>query len=70
VVGEVETAQTSCGFGVPLYDFVSERDTLIRSAEKKGPEGIVNYQRENNVRSIDGLPTGLFPGNGDEVGTA
>ena len=70
VVGEVETVQTSCGFGVPIYEFVSERDTLIRSAEKKGPEGILRYQRENNIRSIDGLPTGLFPGTGDETGNA
>lgn len=47
--------QDSCGFGVPLYDFVKPRDTLLKWAEKKGERGIVKFQREHNVRSIDGL---------------
>ena len=46
----------SCGFGVPLYQFVEERDTLARWAEKKGPEGVAAYQREKNAASLDGLP--------------
>jgi hypothetical protein len=48
--------QDSCGFGVPLYDFVKPRDTLLRWAEKKGYQGIIKFWREHNVRSIDGLP--------------
>jgi Pyridoxamine 5'-phosphate oxidase len=47
--------QGSCGFGVPLYDFVKPRDTLLKWAEKKGVQGIVKFKREHNVRSIDGL---------------
>jgi Pyridoxamine 5'-phosphate oxidase len=47
--------QDSCGFGVPLYDFVKPRDTLLKWAEKKGEAGIVKFKREHNVRSIDGL---------------
>jgi hypothetical protein len=47
--------QDSCGFGVPLYDFVKPRDTLLQWAEKKGERGIVQFKREHNVRSIDGL---------------
>jgi hypothetical protein len=48
--------QVSCGYGVPLYDFVKPRDTLPRWAERKGEQGIVEFKREHNVRSIDGLP--------------
>jgi hypothetical protein len=47
--------QDSCGYGVPLYDFVKPRDTLLKWAEKKGEQGIVEFKREHNVRSIDGL---------------
>lgn len=56
----VDLVQTSCGFNVPLFDYVGERDTLVRGAEKKGPEGLQAYWREKNARSIDGLPTGLL----------
>jgi len=49
----------SCGFGVPLYEQKGERDQLQRWAERKGPEGIAAYQRENNAESIDGLPSSL-----------
>ncbi|MCA9523144.1 MAG: pyridoxamine 5'-phosphate oxidase family protein [Myxococcales bacterium] len=51
--------QTSCGYAVPRYEFVSERDQLLRWAEKRGPEGIREYQRTTNVLSIDGLETGI-----------
>lgn len=46
----------SCGYAVPRYEYVSERDTLIRSAEAKGPEGLRKYRHEKNARSLDGLP--------------
>ena len=60
VVLEVDLVQTSCGFGVPLYDYRGERPALARWAESKGPEGLEAYRREHNARSIDGLPTGLL----------
>jgi hypothetical protein len=53
---QIERFQTSCGFGVPLMDFVTQRDTLLEWARKKGPDGINKYQQEKNARSIDGLP--------------
>lgn len=56
---DVEMVQTSCGYNVPLFDYVSERDTLRRWAESKGPEGLDQYWREKNRFSIDGLPTGI-----------
>ena len=46
----------SCGYAVPRYDYVAERDALIRWAESKGSEGVTQYRREKNVRSLDDLP--------------
>jgi hypothetical protein len=47
--------QDSCGYGVPLYDFVRPRDALLKWADTKGEQGIVKFKREHNVQSIDGL---------------
>ncbi len=60
VLLDIELVQTSCGYGVPLFEYGGERPTLTRWAEGKGEEGVEAYQREKNTRSIDGLPTGLF----------
>ena len=59
VLLNIESAQTSCGFGVPVYEFQEERKTLINWAIKKGQSGIKEYQQQNNLESIDGLPTQL-----------
>jgi hypothetical protein len=53
----VELVQTSCGYGVPLFDYAGERPSLTRWAESKGEEGLAKYRRDKNKRSIDGLPT-------------
>lgn len=47
----------SCGYGVPLYDYVGERDQLQRWARRKGEDGVAEYQREKNAESLDGLPS-------------
>jgi hypothetical protein len=46
----------SCGFAVPAYDYVEDRDNLVRWAESKGPEGLAKYRKDRNGQSIDGLP--------------
>ena len=51
-----ERISDSCGLAVPLYEFVGERDGLVRYAEKMGPEGMADYRRRKNARSLDGLP--------------
>ncbi len=56
----IESVQTSCGFGVPIYELVSERTTLTDWAEKKDEEQIKDYWRLKNLTSIDGLPTNLL----------
>jgi hypothetical protein len=55
----VDLVQTSCGFGVPRMDLVEERDTMTVGLERRGPEGVRDYQQANNRMSIDGFPTGL-----------
>jgi hypothetical protein len=60
VLLDIDLVQTSCGFGVPLFDYAGERTQLIRWAESKGESGLEDYRRQKNTRSIDGLPTGLF----------
>lgn len=53
---EIERLSDSCGFGVPLYVFSSQRSQLPAWAERKGEAGLMGYQREKNRLSIDGLP--------------
>ncbi|MBI2287067.1 MAG: pyridoxamine 5'-phosphate oxidase family protein [Nitrosomonadales bacterium] len=55
----IDLVQTSCGFGVPFFEFRAERDQLEKWAEKKGPEGIRQYWEEKNQISLDGKPTGI-----------
>ncbi|MGK9165798.1 pyridoxamine 5'-phosphate oxidase family protein [Inquilinus limosus] len=58
---DIDLVQTSCGFGVPLFDYAGERPTLARWAEaKEAQEGLEAYRRQKNTHSIEGLPTGLF----------
>ncbi|MGZ4536457.1 MAG: pyridoxamine 5'-phosphate oxidase family protein [Nocardioidaceae bacterium] len=56
IVVDVERVSDSCGYGVPLMDYVGERDLLPAHMERKGAEGIVEYRRQKNRVSIDGLP--------------
>lgn len=46
----------SCGFSVPRYEFVEDRDTLNRWAESKGPDALATYRIKKNSTSLDGLP--------------
>jgi hypothetical protein len=55
----IESVQTSCGFAVPRFELIEERQMLIEWAEKKGEDGLVEYRSRKNHQSIDGLPTGL-----------
>jgi hypothetical protein len=56
---DVESAMTSCGYGVPRLDHFSERDTLRKYWQKRTPAEVEQSQQKHNRESIDGLPTGL-----------
>lgn len=58
-MADIDLVQTSCGFGVPLYEYVGDRDIHFDWAEKKGKDGLAEYVREKNLVSLDGLPTDL-----------
>ena len=59
IIADIERVQTSCGFGVPLYEYQGQRDTLVNWASRKGEEGVKEYQQKKNLMSIDGLSTPL-----------
>jgi len=60
VVLEIGSILTTCGFGVPLFDFRGQREQLTDFACKMGAEKMDEYRHRKNERSIDGLPTYLF----------
>lgn len=55
----IESVGTSCGFGIPLYEYKQERETLVKWAEHQGDDEMKAYRQAKNRVSIDGLPTGL-----------
>jgi hypothetical protein len=60
VVVDVERVADSCGYGVPLMSYEGQRPHMELWAAKKvrvgGPEALLDYQREHNSYSLDGLP--------------
>ena len=57
----VDLVQTSCGMGVPLYDYKEDRVNLTRYWIRQGAENLKKYWGLKNTRSIDGLPTEFAP---------
>lgn len=51
-----ERISDSCGYGVPLYSYEGERTQMLDWCERKGPDGLRQYQIDKNAQSIDGLP--------------
>jgi len=63
IVAEITKVQTSCGFGVPMYEYLGERPQHFAWAEHKGSSGLDEYMMEKNLYSMDGLPTPLLTRN-------
>jgi len=57
IVADIHLVQTSCGYGIPLYEFREDRSIHFDWAEKKGSEGLATYIFEKNKVSLDGLET-------------
>ena len=53
---DVQRIATSCGFSVPLYDYVDGRDVLDKWTKKKSSQELITYRAKKNQYSIDGLP--------------
>lgn len=45
----------SCGYSVPLYDFVKDRDVLEKWVAAKSEEQLHEYRAAKNSESIDGV---------------
>lgn len=58
-VQDISLVQTSCGFAVPYFDYKADRPTLDKWALNKGQQGIKQYWKDKNTRSLDGKPTGI-----------
>nr|WP_281352453.1 pyridoxamine 5'-phosphate oxidase family protein [Phytoactinopolyspora alkaliphila] len=56
IVVDVRRVSDSCGFGVPLMEYVGERDLLPAYMDRKGVDGQVAYRATRNRVSLDGLP--------------
>ncbi|WP_254069761.1 pyridoxamine 5'-phosphate oxidase family protein [Pimelobacter simplex] len=56
IVVDIDRISDACGYGVPLMDYVGERDLLPRYFGRKGVAGSADYRRRKNRTSIDGLP--------------
>ncbi|WP_088892665.1 pyridoxamine 5'-phosphate oxidase family protein [Leptolyngbya ohadii] len=59
IVAEIDRVQTSCGTGVPLFQYEGQRSEMVEWAEKKGDRGMWDYWQLKNQTSADGLPTPL-----------
>jgi Pyridoxamine 5'-phosphate oxidase len=53
---DVESVQTSCGWGVPFMAFDRERETLKKAHVGMEPDAWV-ARAQGRIKSIDGLPT-------------
>jgi hypothetical protein len=56
VVVDLDRVSDSCGYAVPLMDFVEDRTVLDLRQEKKGAAAYRLYPETTNAESIDGLP--------------
>lgn len=58
----IDLVQVSCGTGVPHFQFAGDRgeEELLPFYEKMGEEGVRDYWRRKNAKSIDGRDTGLI----------
>jgi len=55
IICDVERVQNSCGLAVPLMQFESHRDGLVKWAERKGEQAMKEYRIKKNRHSIDGI---------------
>lgn len=60
---KIDLVQTSCGMGVPNFEYTGDRELLSDWAVKKGDAGINQYWTEKNQLSIDQIPTNIVAKN-------
>lgn len=55
IVIKLNRISDSCGYSVPLYQFVKDRDVLDKWVDAKTDEQLKEYRLAKNTESIDGL---------------
>jgi predicted pyridoxine 5'-phosphate oxidase superfamily flavin-nucleotide-binding protein len=56
IVVDVDRVSDSCGFAVPKFDFVDDRDLLDRWTQNRNDDDLAAYRADRNAESLDGLP--------------
>ena len=56
IVLDVDRIADSCGYAVPRYDFVAERDVLDRWVDRKTDDDLRDYRLTVTATTIDGAP--------------
>lgn len=52
----IKRISDSCGYGVPLYEFNGQRETLPKYVAQFTPDQLHEARRQKNAQSLDGLP--------------
>ena len=56
IVVDIDRIRDSCGFGVPMYEYKDQRESMQNWLDKRSFEELVQYRRDRNEHSLDGLP--------------
>ena len=56
IVVTLDRVSSTCGYGVPLMDFVADRERLEEAFAARGEEALPDYWASKNSVSIDALP--------------
>ena len=54
---DIDLVQTSCGFGVPFYEYGGERDNMSKWLAHRSDTDLEAYWQEKNQVSLDGYNT-------------
>jgi hypothetical protein len=65
----IELVLSSCGAGVPLFDYVQDRTEMDAWIEKPGQGGIEDYLAQQNQLSLGGFETNILALNGLSEGS-
>jgi hypothetical protein len=59
IINHVERVQTSCGYGVPSFEYRGDRETLKKyfAVKEKQDGAMETYWQQHNLTSIDGIDT-------------
>ena len=66
---DIELVLSSCGTGVPLFDYVQDRTEMDAWIEKPGQGGIEDYLAQQNQLSLGGFETNILALNGLSEGS-